>query len=120
MPKYLDENSRVCWTRIVYVIELKTEACAKAGSPCKGGRCGRIPVYVGETCHTAQERFDQHKAGYKASPWVRKYGIRLRPWLAGRFGEMATPPESKAAEVELARRLRKRGKGKKYCVYGGH
>jgi hypothetical protein len=33
---------------------------------------------------------------------------------------METTAESKAAEAEVARRLRKRGNGKRYCVYGGH
>jgi hypothetical protein len=77
-------------------------------------------VYVGETALTAQERFDQHKRGERASSVVERFGRRLRPRLAGGFGEMATNPESLAAEAEVARRLRKRGNGKRYCVYGGH
>jgi hypothetical protein len=118
MPKYLDENGRTRWTYIVYVIELDEEACADRRSPCKGARCGRIPVYVGQTYHTAEERFAQHQAGVKDSPLVRRYGIRLRPRLARGFGEMAMRRESEAAEFELMRRLRNRGGGKRYCVYG--
>ena len=111
MPKYVDEDGRIRWTRIVYVIELKMEACADRGSPCGGARCGRIPVYVGQTCLTAGDRFAQHQEGVRASRFVRRYGIRLRPRLAGAFGEMATSRESEAAERELMRRLRNRGGG---------
>jgi hypothetical protein len=77
-------------------------------------------VYVGETARTARERFEEHKRGYRASNVVERFGLRVRPWLAGGFGEMATQTESLEAEAELARRLRKRGNGKRYCVYGGH
>jgi hypothetical protein len=77
-------------------------------------------VYVGETARTALERFEEHKRGYRASNVVERFGLRLRPRLTGGFGEMATQTESLAAEAELARRLRKRGNGERYCVYGGH
>jgi hypothetical protein len=77
-------------------------------------------VYVGETAVTAKERFEQHKRGYRASNVVERFGLRVRPRLAGGFGEMATQADSLRAEAELARRLRKRGNGERYCVYGGH
>ena len=106
MPLHMDENGRGRWTRIVYVIELDADACSRRSSPCKGARCGRIPVYVGETAVTARERFEQHKRGYRAASVVERFGLRVRPRLAGGFGEMATQKESLAAEAELARRLR--------------
>jgi hypothetical protein len=93
-PKYVDENGRIRWTRIVYVIELDNSACGEKRSPCEGTRCGRIPVYVGETCHSAEDRFAQHRAGVHAAQFVRKYGVRLRTRFAGAFGEMATTGES--------------------------
>jgi hypothetical protein len=120
VPLHVDENGRERWSGIVYVIELDPEACSRRSSPCKGSRCGRIPVYVGETAVTALERFEQHKRGYRASSVVKRFGVRVRPRLAGGFAEMATVTESRAAEAELARRLRKRGNGERYCVYGGH
>ncbi len=120
MPEYIDENGGTRWTRIVYVIELNKKACAHSHSPCKGTRCGRTPVYVGETGCTAEARFDQHKAGYKASRWPRYHGRRLRPGLTSDVGEFATSRESEAAEAELARTLRMSGGGRDYCVYGGH
>ena len=120
MPLHIDEKGRNRWTRIVYVIELDPEACSRRSSPCKGARCGRVPVYVGETAVTARERLAQHKRGYRGSMVVESFGLRVRPRLAGGFGEMATQAESRTAEAELARRLRKRGNGERYCVYGGH
>ncbi len=119
MPRYVDRSGRIRWTRIVYVIELKKEACADRRSPCEGTRCGRTPVYVGETGHTAQERFEQHKRGYKASRWPRRYGWRLRPGLTSDVGEFATSDEAEAAEAALAHSLGSSGGGKDYCVNVG-
>ena len=34
-------------------------------------------MYVGQTWHDPEVRFQQHKDGYKASRIVRKYGKRL-------------------------------------------
>ena len=42
-------------------------------------------VYVGMTGINPKERFKNHKAGYKASGYVKKYGIRLT--------EIITPKE---------------------------
>ena len=117
MPAYQDKDGRAVWTRIVYVIELDSRACAEKKSPCGGASCGRTPVYVGQTALTADERFVQHKSGVKASKWVTKYGLRVVPELAQGYGEMATVAESEAAEVELAQTLRVEGR---WCVYGGH
>jgi len=105
------------WTRIVYVIELAPYACAEKKSPCGGTSCGKTPVYVGQTALSADDRFVQHKSGAKASKWVMKYGIRVRPDLDQTYGEMTTVAESEAAEVELAQALRDEGL---WCVYGGH
>ena len=116
MPKQVLEDGKVRWTRITYVIELSPDACKARKSPC-GGDCGKTPVYVGQTAQTAEERFAQHKRGEKSSQWVKKYGEKLRPDLAGSYGEMATVSESEAAEVELAEQLRATSL---YCVYGGH
>ena len=117
MPAYQDKDGRTVWTRIVYVIELDSRACAEKKSPCGGASCGKTPVYVGQTALTADERFAQHKSGVKASKWVTKYGLRVVPELAQGYGEMASVAESEAAEVALAQALRNAGR---WCVYGGH
>jgi len=41
----------------------------KEGKPC---------VYVGSTCIGIEERFKQHKDGYKSNRYAKKYGKRLR------------------------------------------
>ena len=41
-------------------------------------------VYVGMTGVTPEERFEQHRAGYRASRVVRDFGLRLRPDLSRR------------------------------------
>lgn len=86
------------WTYGVYVIELSL---------------GRKVVYVGQTCWTPEERFRQHRQGYKSSKWPRKYGVRLRPGLWRGYPRYATRKESERAEIKLANALRKRG----YTVY---
>ena len=78
-------------------------------SPCKGASCGRTPIYVGQTAKSAQERFEQHKAGHRASRWVRRHGLRLRRQLARGFSELYTKEQALAAEVALGDRLRRKG-----------
>jgi len=72
-------------------------------------------VYVGMTGRTPEERFSQHKEGYKASRYAKKYGIELMPELYTRFNPM-NYEVAVAKEKELARELRKKG----YTVLGGH
>jgi hypothetical protein len=38
-------------------------------------------LYVGQTSRDPDWRFDQHKAGYKASRPVKRFGTRLMPTL---------------------------------------
>ena len=71
---------------------------------------GQPCVYVGMTVHTPEERFAQHKAGYKAAKFARKYGVRLKPRQYRTHNPM-TYDEACRMEVEKARRLRKRGYG---------
>ena len=74
----------------------------------------RIAVYVGQTSKTPEERSAQHKAGIKASRWVRDHGIRLRPDL---FEQpcLRSKAESLTYEALLAARLRADG----WTVKGG-
>ena len=46
----------------------KANVAYKAGEPC---------VYVGMTGLDPDTRFDKHKAGIQANPYVQKYGVRL-------------------------------------------
>ena len=72
-------------------------------------------VYVGMTGLTPEERFANHKAGVKAAPIVKRYGLRLLPELYAHLNPM--PFEAAAQmEKELAEDLRRAG----YTVTGGH
>lgn len=45
-------------------------------------------LYVGQTSRDPDVRFDQHKAGYKASGAVRRFGARLLPELVAHLNPM--------------------------------
>jgi len=72
-------------------------------------------IYVGMTGLDPAERFLNHQAGYKASKYAMKYGIRLMPELYEDLNPL-TYDEAVIAEEGLARRLREEG----YTVVGGH
>jgi hypothetical protein len=84
----------------VYVVELAPEVCPGTSGPC---------VYVGLTGLTPQERYRLHKAGHKASRYVRLYGRRLRQDLAQGLRQPMSYSEARAAEKQLAGELRRRG-----------
>ena len=47
--------------------------------------------YVGMTGIFPEERFKQHKSGYKSSYWPRKYGVRLRPDIYEKYNNFSFP-----------------------------
>lgn len=49
---------------------------------------GRWGIYVGQTARDPDWRFDQHKAGYRASRAVRRFGLRLLPELSDHLNPM--------------------------------
>lgn len=71
-------------------------------------------VYVGMTGLSVEQRFQNHKDGYKAARVVQKHGIRLLPEL---FAHLNPMPFEAAAQMEkdLAEDLRAQG----YTVTGG-
>ena len=87
----------------VYVIQLSRNAVAEA--------CTLAPVYVGQTAHTPEERFAQHKAGgMLAAGKAHAFGERLRPDLAAGIGPFATRDEAERAEKALAEALERQGR----------
>ena len=66
-------------------------------------------LYVGQTAKTPQERFEQHKEGYKSNRYTKKYGRCLRPDLYERYNPIRTREEAEAMEERLAKKLRMRG-----------
>lgn len=97
----------------VYVVELESTLCSARGCPAENGL---PPVYVGQSVHSPEVRFRQHREGYKSSKYVRGHGIRLLPSLSERLRPSTTRTDAIVAEAELANQLRAEG----YCVFGGH
>ena len=81
--------------------------------PARGGRWG---MYVGQTSRDPDWRFDQHKAGYKASGAARRFGVRLLPALVDHLNPMRQW-ESLDLEAALADAFRASGIA---WVEGGH
>lgn len=94
----------------VYVIELDEAVLKnrrfKEANPDR--KAGKACLYVGMTARTPEERFRQHKAGYRAARLVKKHGRWLRKRLYERENPM-TYEEAGRMERELAHRLRKKG-----------
>jgi predicted GIY-YIG superfamily endonuclease len=86
----------------VYIIEL-SRACTTQP-------CALAPVYVGQTAHTPERRFAQHKAGGRlAAGKAHKFGIKLRLDLMKGIGPFSTRKEAEAAEKAVAQALERRG-----------
>ena len=86
----------------IYVIELSRDCVAQP--------CALAPVYVGQTAHTPEQRFAQHKAGgMLAAPKAHRFGVRLRLDLMKGIGPFATRNEAERAERALAEALERRG-----------
>ena len=79
-------------------------------------RACRWGLYVGETSRDPDLRFDQHKAGYKASGAARRFGVRLLPELVAHLNPMR-PWEALDLEAALAEAFRAAGVP---WVEGGH
>jgi predicted GIY-YIG superfamily endonuclease len=76
---------------------------------------GKAGYYVGMTGLSPEQRFENHKRGYKAAGVVKRFGERLVPKLYEHLNPMPYA-KAKAMESMLAESLRKRG----FAVYGGH
>jgi predicted GIY-YIG superfamily endonuclease len=80
------------------------------------GRRQEWGLYVGQTSRDPDWRFDQHKAGYKASGAVRRFGMRLLPELVEHLNPMRQW-ESLDLEAALAAAFRTAGVP---WIEGGH
>jgi predicted GIY-YIG superfamily endonuclease len=89
----------------VYVILLHDPSCSE-----KWG------LYVGQTSRDPDLRFDQHKAGHKASRAVTRFGVRLIPDLVDHLNPMRAW-ESLELEAALAECFREAGIP---WIEGGH
>jgi predicted GIY-YIG superfamily endonuclease len=73
-------------------------------------------LYVGQTSRDPDLRFDQHRAGYKASRAARHFGVRLLPELVGHLNPMRAW-EAIELEAALAEAFRSAGVP---WIEGGH
>ena len=76
----------------------------------------RWGLYVGQTSRDPDLRFDQHKAGYKASRPVRRFGANLLPGL---FEHLNPMQQWESLEIEAALAEAFRAAGVPW-VEGGH
>ena len=67
--------------------------------------------YVGQTIHDPETRFKQHKAGYKANRFVKRYGLKLIPRKFKKYNPIKKRKEAEQIERWLTERLRKKGHG---------
>ena len=89
-------------TYTIYVIQLSRD-CVKES-------CALAPLYVGQTAHTPEQRFEQHKAGGKlAASKPHRYGVKLRWDLMEKVAPLSTRKDAEAAEKAMAEALEKRG-----------
>ena len=85
----------------VYVIELSRDCVTKP--------CALAPLYVGQTAHSPEHRFAQHKAGGKlAAGKPHRYGVRIRYDLM-KVGPFPTRKAAEKAEKDVASALERRG-----------
>lgn len=89
-------------TYSIYIIELSRRCTRKP--------CALAPLYVGQTAHTPEHRFAQHKAGGKlAAGKAHRFGVRLRYDLMKRIGSFRSRSEAEQAEKAVAEALERRG-----------
>lgn len=89
-------------TYSIYVIELSRD--------CVTEPCALAPLYVGQTAHSPEHRFAQHKAGgMLAAVKPHRFGVRLRYDLMKHIGSFSSRKEAEAAEKAVAAALEKRG-----------
>ncbi len=97
----------------VYVIKLDKEVLKskkfRERNPHLNPR--RACFYVGQTTHDPVTRFKQHKQGYKANSYVKRYGIRLVWRKFQRYNPIETRKDAEQVERWLTNKLRKKGHG---------
>ena len=97
---------------MVYAIRLKLGVmdCRKFKDDIPNYVAGKDCYYVGMTSSTPETRFEQHKAGYKACCFVKKYWLELMP---ARFAQInpRTYEDAMRHERKVAMRLKRQGHG---------
>ena len=101
------------YTYRVYIVDLKKAVLGvkkfKARNP--NYQEGKPCVYVGSTGIGVEQRFEQHKAGYKSNRYAKKFGRRLRFSDMGRIRPRKTRASIERKEAEVAKELQSKGWG---------
>ncbi len=71
---------------------------------------GKECYYVGMTSSTPDERYKQHKAGYKACRFAKVYGVELMPSRLAQCNPK-TYEDASRHERKVAKRLKSQGHG---------
>ena len=72
----------------------------------------RLPCYyVGQSFHTPETRFWQHKKGYKSNRFAKEYGLGLCPKFYDCYNPIKTRKDAEILEKELTEKLRMKGHG---------
>ena len=97
----------------VYVIELDKEVLISKKFRVKNPNMNtrKACYYVGQTTHDPITRFKQHKKGYKANRFAKKYGIGLEPRIFSKFNPIYKRKEAEYIEQWIAEKLREKGHG---------
>lgn len=67
--------------------------------------------YVGQSFRKPEIRFEQHKEGYKANKYAKKFGLNLRPDLYEHYNPIPTRKDALDIEKMLSLKLRASGIG---------
>lgn len=111
-PRTVQPSTNQRGLRNLYVIRLDDAVLQKRKfrerNP--GYQPGKPCVYVGQTALNPDDRFQQHKDGYKASPIAKKYGKYL---MRKRYERLNPVPAAEAEDREeaLASALQRKGYG---------
>jgi len=97
----------------VYVIELdKDVIISRKFRKHNPSMNPKLPFfYVGQSYHQPEVRFQQHKKGYKANRFVKRYGLRLCHRKFKKYNPIKTREEAEAIEQYLTQKLRSKGHG---------
>ena len=97
----------------VYVIRLDPEVLNRKrfGKKNPAYRAGKPCAYVGSSVRPPDQRFDQHKEGYRGNRYVKEYGLELLPEVFERYNPIPSRAEALEIEEYLADRLRGEGWG---------
>jgi predicted GIY-YIG superfamily endonuclease len=97
----------------VYVIELDKGVLMSKKFRVKNPHMNprKACFYVGQTTHDPVTRFKQHKTGYKANRFVKKYGLRLISRKFKKYNPIDKRKKAEQIERWLTYKLRKKGHG---------